>query len=374
MDVAWSAREAAASAPLAGVRVLDFTELLPGPFLTQSLAELGAEVIKIERPPHGDNARRLSPRLFAAVNRGKRSLCVNLKDAADRAQVLALADAADVLVESYRPGVIDRLGFGFDAMAERNPRLLHVSLNSYGAKGARAAWPGHDVNYLAASGALALSGAEAGSAGMPLPVADLAGAVYALAAINAALVQRARTGQGQRLDVSLTDCMLHWMNPRLAYFRQAGADTLVAQRAMLERPAYGPFTCRDGRQLALGALEDHFWVALTGVLDLSPYDGEAWRAYRARSAATGAINQRIAQALLALDRDEAVRRLAAADVPVSEVLAPNELAMHPPFVARGLYTDTAAGPLCRFPVRLAGMAEPAATAPALGEATTKAPE
>lgn len=372
MTAAWKPRAPLdeAAGPLAGIRVLDFTELLPGPFLTQNLVELGAEVLKVERPPGGDNARRLSPALFASVNRGKRSLCANLKDESARAAVRALAEAADVLVESYRPGVIERLGLGFEALREANPRLVHVSLNSYGSSGARADWPGHDVNYLAASGALALTaGAQegAGAPSLPLPVADLAGATYALAAINAALLQRERTGRGQRLDVSLTDCMVHWMNPRLAAFRQAGADAPQAQRALLERPAYGAFACACGRQLALGALEDHFWRALTAVLDLSPYDGEAWRTVHARSAATGAINQRIAQALRLLDRDEAMRRLRAADVPVHEVLAPFELPTHAPFVERGLFVATDRGPLCRFPVRLQGMNEPAADAVGLGD-------
>jgi len=111
--------------PLAGVRVLDFSELLPGPFLTQSLVELGADVLKVERPLHGDAARRMAPALFEAVNRGKRCLRADLKHAEQRAQMLKLAHEADVLVESYRPGVIDRLGLGFDVLRKANPWLIH---------------------------------------------------------------------------------------------------------------------------------------------------------------------------------------------------------------------------------------------------------
>lgn len=348
--------------PLAGVRVLDLSELLPGPFLTQSLAELGADVLRIERPPVGDRLRVLSPGLFAAVNRGKRACLVDLKDAAQREELLRLADVADVLVESYRPGVLDRLGIGPASLLKRNARLIVASLSSYGASGSRAAWPGHDVNYLAASGALALAAIEDGGPSLPLPVADLGAAVYGLAAINAALFQRERTGRGQHLDVAITDCMAHWMNPRVAAFRQSGADTLAAQRQQLQRPAYGAYTCRDGRQLALGALEDHFWRALTTVLDLRPYDAEVYHRLAARNEAVAAINARIGAALAQLDRGEAMQRLVAADVPVSEVLLPFEAAVHPPFVERGLHTATEQGPLCRFPVRMNGMTEPAAAA------------
>ena len=348
--------------PLAGVRVLDLSELLPGPFLTQSLAELGADVIRIERPPVGDRLRVLSPGLFAAVNRGKRACLLDLKDAAQREVLLRLADVADVLVESYRPGVLARLGLDPASLLQRNPRLVVASLSGYGAEGSRAEWPGHDANYLAASGALALAALDDGGPSLPLPIADLGAAVYGLAAIHAALFQRERTGHGQHLDVSITDCMAHWMNPRVAAFRQAGADTLADQRRQLQRPAYGVFTCRDGRQLALGALEDHFWRALTTVLDLRPYADEAHRHAAARHQAVGDINRCIGQALAQLDRDEAMQRLVAADVPVHEVLAPFEAATHPPFVERGLHSATALGPLCRFPVRLSGMGEPAAAA------------
>lgn len=344
--------------PLAGVRVLDFSELLPGPFFTQSLVELGADVIKIERPPHGDAARRMAPALFAAVNRGKRCLRADLKNAEQHAQVRELAEQADVLVESYRPGVLDRLGLGHEALQQSNPRLIHVSLTGYGASGPRAHWPGHDINYLAASGSLAL-GPSDGTPAFAVPVADLGGAVYALAAVNAALYQRERTGRGQRLDVSLTDCMLHWMNTRLATFRRTGANDLAAQRRTVRlRPAYGVFACRDGQQLSLAALEDHFWRPLAETLGLSAWRDVAYGSYAGRMAQAEAINRDIAAALQGLDRSEAVARLAAADVPVFEVLGPSELAHNEQFVERGLYTETGSGALCRFPVRLQGVGEP----------------
>lgn len=361
MTAAWLPR-ATQGGPLAGVRVLDFSELLPGPFLTQSMVELGADVLKVERPPHGDAARRMAPALFESVNRGKRCFSADLKNDAQRAEVLALVDEADVLVEAYRPGVLDRLGLGHDALAARNPRLVYVSLTGYGADGPRAQWPGHDINYLAASGSLALTSTSASGSGAPafaVPVADLGGAVYALAAVNAALFQRERSGRGQRLDVSLTDCMLHWMNTRLVAFRHNGAHDLAAQRRTVSaRPAYGVFTCGEGGPVSIAALEDHFWKALVKALPLEAWQGDAFAAYAKRMPHAQAINDDIGRALKGMSRTHAVTLLAEADVPVFEVLSPNELPDGEQFTARGLYTCTSSGALCRFPVRMEGVGDP----------------
>ncbi|WOB06153.1 CaiB/BaiF CoA-transferase family protein [Piscinibacter gummiphilus] len=357
MSAAWLPR-AAEGGPLAGVRVLDFSELLPGPFLTQSMVELGADVLKAERPPHGDAARRMAPALFEAMNRGKRCFQADLKSDAQRAGVLALADEADVLVEAYRPGVLDRLGLGYDTLVARNPRLVYVSLTGYGASGPRAQWPGHDINYLAASGSLALTSGS-GAPAFAVPVADLGGAVYALAAVNAALFQRERSGRGQRLDVSLTDCMLHWMNTRLVAFRHNGATDLAAQsRTVSARPGYGVFTCAGGEPLSVAALEDHFWKSLVQVLALDAWQGDAFAIYAKRMPHAEAINCDIGAALSGMSRAQAVALLAGADVPVHEVLSPNELPDAEQFGARDLYTATGSGALCRFPVRMEGVGEP----------------
>jgi crotonobetainyl-CoA:carnitine CoA-transferase CaiB-like acyl-CoA transferase len=357
--IGWLAREPVGDAPLAGVRVLDFSELLPGPFFTQALVELGADVLKIERPPHGDPVRISSPNLFAAVNRGKRSLCADLKDPAQRARVLALADEADVLVETFRPGVMARLGVGFEALSARNPRLVYLSLSGYGIGGPWEQRPGHDINYLAVAGivSMAMAGAAPGqSPSFGVPMADLNGALYALAALNAALLQRERSGRGQHLDVSITDCALHWMNARLPLLRGAGAsDAAAARRRVQQRPGYGVFRCRDGELITVAALEPHFWDALVRALELHPYRAPEWREHRWRAEQAVAINGAVAAALLALDSAEAIARLRDADVPVAPVCAPDDLPDHPQLAGRGLFVDSAVGPLCRFPVRLHGM-------------------
>lgn len=350
--------------PLEGLRVLDFSELLPGPFLTGCLAEMGAEVLKVERPPGGDPVRRLSPGMFGAVNRGKSSVLIDLKQEAGREHARSLVLEADVLVESFRPGVMTRLGLGPAEMAELNPRLIYASLSGYGQDGPYAAVPGHDLNYLSAAGLKSISSGTAG-----VPVADLCGSVYGLAGVLAALVQRGVTGRGQHLDIALAECALHWLNPRLGRFAGAGVGTLEAQRRMaLARPAYGAFACRDGRSISIAALEDHFWTRLLGVMDLSPYDGPAHARPADRAAATDAINALIAARCAAEDSEALLARLLEADVPAAPVLAPGEVASFPQFAARGTMQASETGPLARFPVRLEGMCQPG-PAPALGLAT-----
>ncbi|GAA5233063.1 CoA transferase [Verticiella sediminum] len=355
------------AAPLDGLVVLDFSELLPGPFFTQNLADLGATVIRVERPPHGDNLRRMAPHLYAAVNRGKQSFLVDLREPGQRARVMDWVGRADVLVESYRPGVMAKYGLDPASLRERHPRLVYVSLSGYGHDGPDAALPGHDANYLAAAGVLALAGTPDGPPinGAGVPVADLAGATYATAALMTALYQRERTGRGQHLDVALTDGPLHWMNPRLAALRvEPGGGDTQAKRQRMGRAAYGVFACRDG-YITIGALEDHFWRRLAASLDLGEYGGEAYARAPARQARAQAINARLAQACAAWDTDALMAHLTRADVPAMPVRDPATLHEVPHFVARGMYADTEAGPMCRFPVRIDGMPPTPTTAAAL---------
>jgi CoA:oxalate CoA-transferase len=363
---------AAALAPLHGITVVDFSELLPGPFLTQNLAEMGARIVKIERPPHGDNARQLGQGAFEAVNRGKQSLLVDLKDEAERGKVRELIASADVVVESYRPGVMARLGLDAASLCQAHPQLIYVSLSGYGQTGPWADLPGHDINYLAAAGVLSVSGLPHGAPAQSfgLPVADLCGAMYALSATLAALFQRQATGRGQYLDVALADCALHWMNPRLGAYRSAGARTLQAQReATLVKAAYGAFRCKDGRYLSIAALEDHFWKRLCMALQLAPFDGPEYATHKARKAVADAINLRIGQALQHLDSAEAFERLCLHDVPGAPVVFPAELSAQTHFASRGKFAPGEDMPLVRFPVPMEGMGGAnLADAPRLGSA------
>lgn len=334
--------------------VVDFSELLPGPFFTQNLVELGARVIKVERPG-GDNARALGPGLFAAVNRGKEQITANLRDDADRDRVAQLVADADVVVEGFRPRVMDRLGFGPTQLIERHPRLIYVSLSGFGQHGPLSNEPGHDNTYAAYSGVLSLAGRPGGSPewGPGVPVADLCAAVYATSATLAALRHRDRTGRGLHVDVPIRDCLAHWLNPRLGRFAHDGLSDLAEQRTTaLSRPGYGTFACADGTFVAIAAIEDHFWAGLVRGLGLAGWDHPQWARHAARRVATAEINAAIAEAVMTRDGGTVVAQLSACGVPVAPVLSPDEAldAAEAEGTSRVVRHPTA-GRLYRFPVR-----------------------
>ncbi len=248
--------------PLGGLRVLDLTRLLPGGFCTLLLADFGADVIKVEDTGAGDYARN-DPPAFEALNRGKRSLRVDLKTDAGREVLLRLAREADVLVESFRPGVLDRLGVGWERLRVANPRLVYCAITGYGQDGPLRDRAGHDLNYLARVGVLALSGDAGGppvqSAGQ---IADLGGgALTAAFGILAALREREHSGAGQFVDAAMADGALAWLAmPAAALLtegRPAQRGHLVLGGGVL---CYRPYRCADG-WVALGALEPKFWSA-----------------------------------------------------------------------------------------------------------------
>ena len=260
------------TAPLAGVRVLDLTRLVPGPVCTQHLADLGADVIKIEDTGAGD---AVPPKLRALVNRNKRGIRLDLKQADGAGALLRLARDADVLVEGFRPGVMARLGLGYDALAAVNRRIVYCSITGYGQSGPDSQRPGHDINYCADAGVAD----QIGSAGQPalsnVPVADLmGGALGAAMGILAALFDAARTGQGRHVDIAMADgALAHAVMPLAALAthgrtRRAGDDTLTGALA-----CYATYRTADDRWLAVGALEPKFWNALCDAIerpDLKP--------------------------------------------------------------------------------------------------------
>ncbi|MCC0052937.1 MAG: CoA transferase [Rhodobiaceae bacterium] len=261
---------------LNGIRVLDLTTLLPGPLATLILAEAGADVVKIEAPA-GEHMRRFPPMrgdrsaLFSMLNRGKRSIALDLKSEHGRASLDALVRAADVLVEQFRPGVLDRLGFDAETLEALNPRLIVCSITGYGQDGPKRDTPGHDLNYMAESGLLSVSpGAPESPTVPPALVADIAGGSFpAVINILLALRQRDLTGKGCRLDIAMTDALF-----TLAFWGIAGLDaTGKPPRPGGEllsggSPRYRLYRAADGGLVAVGALEQKFWLRFCALIGL----------------------------------------------------------------------------------------------------------
>lgn len=308
---------------LSGVRVLDVSTWRPGPYATQLLADLGADVLKVE-PPRGDPSR-LYPALFALLNAGKRSVVIDLKDERGPDRLLALARDADVLVEGFRPGVAARLGIGPDDVQRVNPSIVYCSISGYGQGGAMADVPGHDINYQAYAGGLAPDGGQPAYAG--IPYADQAGGLAGAFAVCAALVGRGKGGPGERIDVSMTDVLATWTGP-LGRFGMEQVDELLSPP-----PAYGLFATADG-WVALGVVsEQPFWAALCdeiGLDDVRQLDVVE----RARDGAR--LSARIAGAIAGRGRDELVDRLLAAGVPAAPVVDRGEMLALPFLHERGV--------------------------------------
>ena len=325
---------------LDGLRVLDFTIWRPGPYATQLLAELGAEVLKVE-PPGGD-PMRVYAGLFASLSADKRSVVLDLKDDGDRTRALELAADAEVIVEGYRPGVADRLGIGYDAVRAVNPSVIYCSVSGLGQDGPLSQASGHDINYLAWSGALS---PEGGPPREPaVPVADLSGGMAAAFAICAAVVRKLKTGEGERIDVAMADILATWTG---AVAPQAEGTDERARGV----PGYGAFETADAQYVVLGVLtEDHFWQPLCAVLELTEDVGAL--GFVDRMARREELQAQIADAIRKRRRDDLVGELMSAGVPVAPVLDRTEMVGLRHFVdRRAVTTEDWADPATGFPVR-----------------------
>lgn len=343
---------------LVGVRVLDLSRLLPGPACTWYLQGLGAEVIKVEDPAGGDYVRHVPPYdnrglgvWFAALNGGKRSVALDLKQAPHRAALRALIARADVLLEGFRPGVMARLGLDPVELVASYPRLVLASLTGYGQTGPWAAMPGHDLDYCGVAGALSLAARHEGVPDVPgLQVADLAGGALTTAlAIVAALYERERTGKGQWLDCAMMDGTLAMVGHLISAAAASGARPAPGGETLTGGvPSYGVYRCADGGLVALGALEPKFWAAFCAMVGAEvPMEREA-----------------IALVMATRSRDAWVSM--GGDACIAPVLELDEVAAHPQVAARGLITGEGEGTRVRPPFP---GSHAAGDAPLLGEHT-----
>ncbi|HLA79918.1 MAG TPA: CaiB/BaiF CoA-transferase family protein [Vicinamibacteria bacterium] len=358
---------------LSGLRVVDLTRYIPGPYCTMLLGDLGADVVKIEEPPLGDPTRAVPPlagegsAVHAALNRNKRSLSIDLRQAEGVAVVRRLAETADVFVEGLRPGVLARRGLGAEELLAANPRLVYCSLSGYGQQGPLASRAGHDINYLAQCGFL---GSNLDGEGRPvLPwtqVADMAGGLAAVMGILAALLARERTGRGQQVDASLFDAALALMTVPLA---RVGAGLAGVGELSGSYAGYNVYRCRDGRYVSVGALEPKFWEALCRALGLPDKIKRQWEG---SPGARRATIDAVAGAFAARDRDQWVKQLAEQEVCVEPVLDAAEALAHADAAGRLLDQPNGDTPLRTVapPLRLSetpiALRQPA---PELGEHT-----
>jgi alpha-methylacyl-CoA racemase len=328
--------------PLAGIRVLDFSTLLPGPLASLVLAEAGAEVIKIERPGRGDEMRSYVPKLgtdsvnFALLNRGKRSIAIDLKTAGAIDRLRPLLVTADVVLEQFRPGVMDRLGLGYDALNAINPRIIYCAVTGWGQTGPKADVAAHDLNYVAESGMLALAAAEDGTPVVPAAlVADIAGGTYpAVINILLALRERDLTGQGCKLDIAMADNLFTFMywamgNGLVAgQWPQPGGDLVTGGS-----PRYNVYRTADDRFLAAAPLEQKFWDTFCELIGLDAR-------YRNDAGQEAATRAEVASRIAACTAQEWEQVFAGADVCCTIVRSIEEALRDPHFAARGLFART----------------------------------
>ena len=309
---------------LKNVSVLDCSTLIPGPYCTMILAEMGAEVIKVERAVTGDGMRDVIPGCFDYLNGNKRFITLNLKHEKGLALFMKIAEKVDVVVEGFRPGIAKRLGIDFDSVKKINPSIIYCSISGYGQTGPYTNLPGHDINYQGLSGLLGISGDP--DAGPEFPdgfqVADLSASMFALTSILAALNGKsARMGKGASdpvyLDISISETMAMWMMPR--YFEYTGRNRPPKSQFMGRGP-YGVFETKDKKYITIGVVENHFWLNLCKVLGFDDLASDkSLNTWLSRNQAREKIVPRLKEAIKKQDSEYWLKVFTEADVPASPI-------------------------------------------------------
>ena len=351
-------------------RVLDLTRLLPGSYATMLLADLGAEVIKIEAPGVGDWSREPSPifgdtnALFANINRNKKSLVLDLKAEGGSEVLLRLAERSAALLEGFRPGVADRQGIGYAALRKRNPRIVYCSLSGYGQTGPYRDRPGHDINYVGEAGLLGVNNGQEPRV-PPLPYSDLAGAIFTALAMAAGMKGAAETGTGTYIDLGMSDTIVSLLTPHFAQMFRTGRPPSLSDAYLLGgHPCYTVYRTSDGKYVTIGALEQKFWKSLCEALGHPEYaDHQHDDGMREK------VMGDFRKIFVTRTRDEWVEDLCAADVPIGAVKTLDEVPESDQAEARGLFHQR--GPSMKevgFPAEIHGAHEsPDDPAPKLGE-------
>ena len=332
------------AAPLANLKILDFSTLLPGPYATMMLADMGAEVLRIEAPDRVDLAKVMPPfdgkfsTTISYLGRGKQTLQLNLKQPESVERVKQLVQDYDIVVEQFRPGVMDRLGIGYEVLKAINPKLIYCAITGYGQTGPYKDRAGHDINYLAISGVASHCGrADSGPPPMGIQIADVAGGSHhAVMGILAAVIKRQETGEGAFIDISMTDAAFA-LNAMAGTAALAGGQPQKPESGMLNGGTfYDYYQTRDGRWLSVGSLEPQFSSRLCDTLGLGEMKSHALsQKPEHQQELKAAIKQKIAERSLA----EWQEVFADVDACVEPVLTIEEAAGHPQLKARGMVVD-----------------------------------
>ncbi|OUM86475.1 MAG: carnitine dehydratase [Bacillus thermozeamaize] len=330
---------------LEGVRVLDLTRLLPGPFCTMLLADYGAEVIKVEQPGTGDYGRNVEPYIqgysarHLTINRNKKSLTLDLKREKGKEIFCALAKEADVIVESFRPGVMKKLGLSYEEISAINPGIVYCSISGYGQDGPYRHLPGHDINYIGYSGVLGLIGLKDGQPVVPgVQIADIGGgSLMALAGILMALYYKEKTGKGQFVDVSMLDGAISWI---AGYASGYFADGQVPKRGEIrlsgKYACYDVYPTKDGKYLSVGALEEKFWRRLCELLDKEEWIGQRM----APPEVQDQMRRELREIFLQKDQAEWLSLLKEEETCVGPVYDLDEVFSDPQVLARNMVIET----------------------------------
>lgn len=354
---------------LTGQVVLDLGQLHPGPHTAMLLQQLGATVIKVERPQVGDSGRALGADTFAKYNRGKLSIALDLKKADDQAVLKGLARRSQALIEGFRPGVMGRLGVGYEALREVNPALVLCSISGFGQTGPYAQRAGHDLNYLALAGYWAVPSQVDDHTGRPnVRLSDYCGSMYAALSLVVAMMTARLSGQGQHLDVSLHDAMTAWTIPGIdSMVRKTGKDIAKMGHVM---PDNDLFATADGRFIALGILEEKFWDNLRDALapDCPALGASDFASRPGRLRHKRRLNAMLKALFATKTLGQWAEQFGTRDIPWSPVLEYDELLDDPHVVARGVSrpADDGGSRVVDFPVKFSGGTVPhGGPAPAL---------
>ena len=329
--------------PLRGIRILDLTQLYPGPLATMMLADMGAEVVRLEHPSRPDNVHHLPPFIgkesaaYLTLNRSKRSLALDTAKEEGRKVFFDLVRTADVVVEQFRPGVLDKIGIGYDQAVPFNPRIIYVSITGFGQDGPYRQKAGHDINYISLAGLL--SQVKKGEE-MVLPgfqTADVVGGGYmSVIACMAALWHREKTGKGQRVDVSMTDSVMPMITLQLAQYWGSQGDNEIMNPFDGSFPFYGVYECADGKPVSLGALEQKFWAGFCQMADKPEWLSLQFSMGEERRK----VREEVAGLFKTKQRNEWLKLAEVHDICLSSIHELGDLEMDPQLQAREMIIET----------------------------------